>query len=60
MTDTLSCPECGTEVDSVEELEVEHDVPEIEENDDGSIHLFEKRDLFLCENCRKPLGMSRS
>jgi len=31
----------------------------VETSDDGSIHLYENHDLFLCKNCRKPLGISR-
>lgn len=60
MSETLSCPECETEIDSVDDLERGGEVSEIEERDDGSISLFENRDLFLCKNCKKPLGMSRS
>lgn len=60
MSDTLSCPECGTSVDSIDDLEVEKAVPEVEPEDDGSFNLFEKRDLFLCADCRNPLGVSRS
>lgn len=60
MTDTLSCPDCETEIDSLDELEREGAVSEIEAKDDGSFNLFEKRDLFLCKNCRNPLGVSRS
>lgn len=60
MTDTLSCPECEEEIESTDELEDGGEVAEIEADDDGSITLFENRDLFLCKNCKKPLGMSRS
>jgi len=60
MSDALTCPECGEAAESAEELDVEHDVPEVEVDDDGSISLFENRDLYLCENCKKPLGMSRT
>ncbi len=59
MADTLTCPECGMEVDSATELVSEHEVTEIETSEDDSIHLFENRDLFLCEGCKKPLGVSR-
>ncbi len=59
MSDTVSCPDCGTEIESADDLEQE-DVPEIETHDDGSITLFENNDLFLCKGCKKPLGMSRS
>lgn len=60
MTDSLSCPECETEIESTDELEEGGEIPEIEQEDDGSISLFENHDLFLCKNCKKPLGMSRS
>jgi len=59
MGDTLTCPECGEEASSVDELEAEHDVAEVDVDDDGSITLFENHDLFLCEGCKKPLGFSR-
>ena len=59
MGDTVTCPECGETVDSVEQLETNHAVPEIEENDDGSVSLFENSDLFLCKNCKSPLGVRR-
>lgn len=60
MSDTLACPECETEIESVDELEQRDEIAEIEAQDDGSIGLFENRDLFLCENCKEPLGVSRS
>jgi predicted RNA-binding Zn-ribbon protein involved in translation (DUF1610 family) len=60
MGDTLSCSECGTEVDAADELEADREVAEVDTSEDGSIHLFENRDLFLCENCKNPLGISRS
>jgi hypothetical protein len=59
MADSLSCPECGNEVESTDELEAGHDVSEIEMEDDGSISVYEKRDLFLCKDCKNPLGVSR-
>jgi len=58
MSDTVSCSECGETFESVAALE-EHEVPEIEADDDGSFSLFGNRDLFLCENCKNPLGMRR-
>ena len=59
MSETLSCPDCGEEIESAADLEVEGAVTEIE-TDDGGIHLFENRDLFRCKGCRKPLGVGRS
>jgi hypothetical protein len=40
-------------------LEVKTEVPAVETSEDGSINLYENHDLFLCSNCRKPLGISR-
>ncbi len=60
MSDTLSCPDCETEIESLDELEREGEVSEIEATEDNSISLFENHDLFLCKNCKKPLGFSRS
>jgi len=59
MGDTITCPECGEAVDSVEQLEEGHSVPEIAVEDDGSVTLFENNDLFLCKNCKNTLGMRR-
>jgi hypothetical protein len=45
----------------MDELEThDHDVPEVEESGDGSLKLFENRNLFLCKNCKNPMGVSRS
>lgn len=60
MVDTLSCPECGTTVESADDIEPDREIAEIATNDDGSISLFENRDLFVCTNCKNPLGISRS
>lgn len=60
MGDTLTCPECGTDIESADQLEDGPEVAELETDDDGSIHLYGKRDLFLCENCRNPLGLYSS
>lgn len=60
MSDTISCSECGTTAESTDDFEVEQTVVEVETEPDGSFNLFEKRDLFLCKDCRNPLGVSRS
>ncbi|MFQ3285551.1 MAG: hypothetical protein ACI9TI_000944 [Natronomonas sp.] len=59
MSDTITCSGCGEEVDSIEQLGESHSVPEIEAEEDGSISLFGNRDLFLCKNCKNPLGMRK-
>lgn len=60
MAETLSCPECEKEIESTDDLEEGGKIAELETDDDGSVTLFENHDLFLCKDCKKPLGMSRS
>ncbi|PSQ56002.1 MAG: hypothetical protein BRD23_09880 [Halobacteriales archaeon SW_9_67_25] len=57
MAESLTCPECGAEVASAEQLVAEHEVTEVEVDEDGSLNLFENRDLFLCKDCKNPLGI---
>lgn len=59
MADTLTCPECGAEIDSADQLEHEHEVAEVELEDSGSISLYGNRDLYMCKNCKRTLGVSR-
>ena len=59
MSDTIECPECEASIDSTDDLETEGEVAEIEPEDDGSFQLYENHDLFLCKNCKNPLGVSR-
>ncbi|MEF8821989.1 MAG: hypothetical protein V5A52_06905 [Halovenus sp.] len=58
MGDTLTCDNCGQEIESADDLE-EHEVPEIETKKDGSLNLWGNNNLYLCKNCRRPLGVSR-
>lgn len=60
MGDELSCSECGATADSIDDLEKSGEVTGLEVENDGSFNLFEKNDLFLCADCREPLGHSRS
>ena len=60
MAETVSCPDCGAEFEKIDELEKGGELPEIESGEGGTINLFENRDLFLCKNCKNPLGVSRS
>ena len=46
--------------ESKDDVEIEHDIDEIEIDGDNGFNLFAKRDLFLCKECRNPLGVSRS
>lgn len=61
MGDTITCPECGDEAESMEELDEahKHEVPEFEVEENGEFSLYENNDLFLCKNCKNPLGMRR-
>jgi len=58
--DGITCPDCGTDVESADQLTDGPEVTELETDDDGSIRLYGNRDLFLCENCRRPLGVGGS
>jgi hypothetical protein len=58
MADSVSCPECGAETDTADDLESGPTVPEIESDDDGTISLYGNQDLFLCSNCQATLGVS--
>lgn len=58
MSDDLTCTECGTEIESTEDLE-RTAVPEIETDEDGGVNPYGNNDLFLCSGCKKPLGVGR-
>ena len=53
----LECSDCGTEIESTDDLE-QTELPEVEA-DDGGVSLYGNRDLFLCSGCKKPLGVGR-
>jgi len=59
MEGSLTCSECGNEVESTDDLEVEEGIAEIEVGRDGSVTLFENHDLFLCKGCKNPLGFRK-
>jgi hypothetical protein len=60
MSDTLTCSECGNEIESTDDLEHE-EVREMEvDEDDSSFSLYESSDLYLCEGCRNPMGVGHS
>lgn len=54
-----SCPDCGASIESKADLENAGTVSEIEEDEESfSLH-GNKRDLFLCSDCRNPMGVGR-
>lgn len=61
MSDTITCSECGEVAESIEDLNEahKHEVPEFEVEENGGFKLFGNQDLFLCKNCKNPLGMRR-
>ena len=59
MGDTLTCPECGTDAESMDDLETGHEVAETEPQEDGSLNLYGNKDLYLCKGCKKPLGVKK-
>ena len=56
---SLTCSECGVEHDSVDDLERET-VQEVEADEDGSISVYGKTDLYLCKGCREAMGVGHS
>lgn len=61
MGDTITCPECGDEAESIEELEEahKHEVPTFDVDEDGEFTVYGNNDLYMCKNCKNPLGTSR-
>ncbi len=55
----MECPDCGTEIESVSDLE-QTEVPAVETDDDGNFNLYDNEDLYLCSGCKRPLGVGRS
>jgi hypothetical protein len=55
----IECPGCGATIDSEDGVEIE-EVREIDSGPHGGIGYGDAtRNLFLCANCRKPLGVGR-
>jgi len=58
MGDTMSCEECGNEAKSSDDLE-KTEVAEITV-DTTEVNQKGKKDLFLCKECKKPMGVGHS
>ena len=56
---SLTCSECGADHETIDDFEAES-VTEIEAEADGEFALHENRDLYLCKNCRKAMGVGHS
>ena len=57
MGDTLTCDECGNEIESADDLE-QTEITEVEPQENGKLNLYGRTNLFLCKECRKPLGVT--
>lgn len=58
-TDSIECPECGANIESMDHVETQ-EVREVESRPRGGIGYGESTEnLFLCKQCRKPLGVGR-
>jgi hypothetical protein len=58
-TDTIECPDCGAEIDSEDQVDVQ-EVSEIESKPRGGIGYGSgTNNLFLCKSCKNPLGVGR-
>lgn len=53
------CPECGNDIESADDFVQEGTVEEVESDGDSFSLYGNKRDLFLCKGCRKPLGVGK-
>ena len=58
MADSFSCPECGKQVEPSDDL-TEQKIDEVDVEDEGKITLYGNRDLFLCKECKTPMGVGR-
>ncbi|WP_142861090.1 hypothetical protein [Salinigranum halophilum] len=58
-TASIQCPECGETIESTDQMDVE-EVREVTSKPQGGIGYGEAtQNLYLCANCRKPLGIGR-
>jgi len=58
--DRTQYAECGNDIESADDL-VAQEVKEVDTDDDGSVNVYgNERNLYLCSNCRKPMGIGRS
>lgn len=60
MADTMSCPDCGNEIESTDDLEAGEELTEVA-TENGTVSPYRDRtgDLFLCGGCKRPLGFKR-
>lgn len=57
VTESVQCPECGELIESMDQIDTE-EVQEITSKPKGGIGYGEAtHNLYLCKNCRKPLGV---
>ena len=60
MLDTMTCPDCGTDIESTDDLEESEELTEIEtDGETVSPYRDKTGDLFLCSGCKRPLGFRR-
>lgn len=58
MKPEFTCPDCGTTVESKARLAKGHEVSKIEFGGED-VSLYENDNLFLCKNCKRPLGVPK-
>ena len=65
--ETITCPDCGKEITSKDELEKGEHVHELEfvvddERPEGPPDVYGRtaKDLYLCKGCGRPLGIASS
>lgn len=60
MADTMTCPDCGKNIETADDLEEGEELTEIA-TEEGTISPYSDKtgDLFLCGGCKRPLGFER-
>ncbi|MDS0260591.1 hypothetical protein NDI56_14385 [Haloarcula sp. S1CR25-12] len=60
MAATMTCPGCGNDIESTDDLEESEAVTEID-TEGGTVTPYGDKtgDLFLCKACKRPLGFER-
>jgi len=56
----MTCPDCGNDIESTDDLEESEELTEIE-TDGKTVSPYRDKtgDLFLCGGCKRPLGFRR-
>ena len=61
MAEELTCPDCGKEIESTDDIEEAEELTEIKTDGKGVSPYRDKTgNMFLCKGCKRPLGFKRN